>query len=325
MEQRKTTTPGMTGTVAGVDVCKAHLDVALHAAPDEARFANNEDGRNELIAWLKAREVGRVGLEATGGYEKALFALLELSGFEAIRHQPLEVRLFARLKRKRAKTDRLDARIIAAATAQADSLKAAGDARLADLSERLTAYEQAADILAQMRTYREHTRLADLRAGLEETIRLLAARKKALLADLLARIRAEGDLLRRFNLLVSMPGVGKTIAAVLLIRMPELGAMEHGQPASLLGVAPFNRDSGKTVGAAFIQGGRERPRRFLYLAAVTAWRCNRDLKAFGDGLMKRGKPFKVAIVAIMRKLVEAANLVLKRGSPWLPQKPNPAS
>ena len=320
MEQRKTTT-----NVAGVDVCKAHLDVAVHAAADEARFSNDEAGRCALIAWLKAREVGRVGLEATGGYEKAIFALLGLSGFQAIRHQPLEVRLFARLKRRRAKTDRLDARIIAAATAQSDTFKAAADARLADLSERLTAYEQAADILAQMRTYREHTRLPDLRAELEGTIRLLAARKKALLADLLARIRAETDLLGRFNLLKSLPGVGCTIAAALLIRMPELGAMEHGQPASMLGVAPFNRDSGKTFGAAFIQGGRERPRRFLYLAALTAWRCDPAFRSFANALMDRGKPFKVAIVAVMRKLVEAANLVLKRGSPWTPHKPQPSA
>jgi transposase len=317
MKHGKTSTPGKTGTgVAGIDIAKAHLDVALHGGADEACFANDAAGQAMLAGWLRARGVVRVGMEATGGYERGVLACLQAEGFETVLHQPLEVRLFARLKRRRAKTDKLDAVLIAAATAQTDTLKAAADPRLSELAMRLTAYEQAADLLAQARTHREHTTLKDLRARLEAQIRILAAHKKALLEDLLARIRKEADLLRRFNLLLSLPGVGKTIAAVLLIRMPELGAMEHGQAASLLGVAPFNRDSGRSTGEAFIQGGRERPRRFVYLAALAARRCDRQLKAFAAGLLERGKAPKVVLVAIMRKLIEAANLVLKRGRPW---------
>lgn len=319
MEQRKTSTG-----IAGVDIAKAHLDVALHGAADEARFANSADGHALLADWLKARGVGRVGMEATGGYEREVVGLLQARGFETVLHQPLEVRLFARLKRRRAKTDQLDARLIAAATAQADGVRAAADPRLCELAQRLTAYEQAADLLAQARTYREHTKLPDLRARLEDQIRIMAAHKKALLKDLLARIQDHADLHRRFNLLLSLPGVGRTVAAVLLIRMPELGAMEHGQSASLLGVAPFNRDSGKSRGEAFIQGGRSRPRRFVYLAALAAKRCDATLKAFATSLLARGKPPKVVLVAIMRKLVEAANLVLKRGEPWGEEKPKHA-
>lgn len=324
MEQRKTSTK-----VAGVDIAKAHLDVALDGgmqdgAAGEARFANDADGQAGLADWLTARGVTRVGMEATGGYERGVLGLLQARGFETVLHQPMEVRLFARLKRRRAKTDRLDARLIAAATAQAATAQAAADPRLSELARRLTAYEQAADLLAQAKTYREHTSLPDLKASLEALIAKLAAHKKALLADLLARIRKEEDLRKRFDLLLSLPGVGKTIAAVLLIRMPELGAMEHGQSASLLGVAPFNRDSGKTTGEAFTQGGRSRPRRFVYIAALAAKRCDKTLKAFAEGLLARGKPAKVVLVAIMRKLIEAANLVIKRGQPWGEEKPKPA-
>lgn len=325
MEHGKTSTPGKTGTgVAGVDIAKAHLDVAVHGSADEAQFPNTADGHALLADWLDARGVTRVGMEATGGYERGLLGALEARGFSTVLHQPIEVRLFARLKRRKAKTDRLDARLIAAATAQSDSLKAAADPRFCELAQRLTAYEQAADLLAQARTYREHTKLPDLRARLEDQIRMLAAHKKTLLKDLLARIQDHADLRRRFDLLLSLPGVGKTVAAVFLIRMPELGAMEHGQGASLLGVAPFNRESGKSKGETFIQGGRARPRRFAYLAALAAKRCDRDFNAFATRLLARGKPPKVVLVAIMRKLIEAANLVLKRGTPWSEEKPKHA-
>ena len=319
MEQRKTSTK-----IAGVDISKRHLDVAVHGSEDEARFDNTPEGHAALASWLARRGVARVGMEATGGYEKGVCCFLQEAGFETVLHQPLEVRLFARLRRQRAKSDRLDARLIATATAQVEAVKAAADPYIAELAERMTAYEQAADLLAQARTYREHTRLADLRAGLEDHIRILAARKKALAADLVRRIRGREDLGRRFDLLLSLSGIGKIVAAALVIRMPELGAMDHGQPSALLGVAPFDRDSGGWKGQRFIGGGRQRPRRLVYIAALAARRTDPDLKAFADRLAARGKPAKVVLVAVMRKLIEAANLVLKRGTPWSEKKPKTA-
>lgn len=313
MEQRKTSTK-----IAGIDIGKRHLDVAVHGSEDEARFANATAGFAMLGDWLAQRGVRRVGLEASGGYEKGVCRGLQDRGFETVLHQPLEVRLFARLKRKRAKSDRLDARLIAAATAQVEAVKAAADPYLTELAERMTAYEQAADLLAQARTHREHTRLADLRADLADHIRILAARKKALAADLVRRIRARTDLARRFDLVASLPGVGAINAAALVIRMPELGAMDHGQASALLGVAPFDRDSGQWKGQRFIGGGRQRPRRLIYMAALTARRTDPGLKNFADRLAAKGKPPKVVLVALMRKIIEAANLVLKRGTPWTP-------
>ncbi len=314
MEQRQT-----SRKIAGVDVGKSRLDVAVHGLEDTTQVGNDLPGYSELIGWLKAREVGRVGLEATGGYERGVRLALETAGFEVLVHQPLEVRMFARLKRRKAKNDKLDAQVIAAATAQVDGVRAAQDPRLVELAERLTVYEQITDQAAQLKTCLEHVTLKDLAADVGKQIAALTRLKTKLAKDVIAMIKAHADLLARFRLLISLPGVGPIVAATLVVRMPELGSMRKGQAASLIGVAPFDRDSGQWKGLRFIHGGRSRPRRMLYLAALAAKRCDPGLKAFADQLLKRGKPPKLAIVAVMRKLVEAANLVLSRGQPWLKQ------
>jgi transposase len=132
----------------------------------------------------------------------------------------------------------------------------------------------------------------------------------------LRRAVPHADLAQRLRLLTSLPGFGPVVAASLVIRMPELGAMKKGQAAALIGVAPFDRDSGQWKGQRFISGGRDRPRRMLYLAALAAKTFDPAFKAFAQALIGRGKPKKVAIVAVMRKLIEAANLILARATPW---------
>lgn len=311
MEQVKSNTK-----VAGVDVGKHWLDAATHGQAQGLQVANDAAGRAGLIAWLVEHGVARVGLEASGGYEQAVRSDLEAAGLEVVIHQPLEVRLFARLKRLRAKTDRIDAALIAAATAQVEAVRAAQDPLLAELAQRLTAYEQITEQAARMKICMEHVTLADLEAALREQIACLVRLKARLAAQILARIKTRPDLLARYRLLLSLPGVGPVVAASLLVRMPELGTLRKGQPASLLGVAPFARDSGQWKGLRFIAGGRSRPRRMLYIAALAAKRCDPGLKAFAQRLTAAGKPVKVAIVAVMRKLIEAANLVLQRQQPW---------
>jgi transposase len=273
-------------------------------------------GIGELIAWLRDRQVGRVGLEATGGYERGVREALSAAGLEVVVHQPLEVRLFARLKRLRAKNDRIDAVLIAAATAQVEAVKAASDPRLSELADRLTAYEHVADQLAQTRTFMEHVTQEDLVEALKTHMRGLAALKARLLAKVLDLIRAEADLAERLKLLVGLPGVGPVVAAQMIVRMPELGAMKRGQAACLLGVAPFDRESGQSKGQRVIAGGRRRPRRMLYIAAMVARRHDPGFEAFAQRLAAKGKPPKVILVAIMRKLIEAANTVLARKTPW---------
>ncbi|MEP6968706.1 MAG: IS110 family transposase [Pseudomonadota bacterium] len=306
-----------TRKIAGVDVGKLRLDAAVHGLDELIQVANGPAGFAELISWLRAREVVRVGLEATGGYERALRAALEAAAFEVVVHQPIEVRLFARLKRRRAKNDKLDARLIAAATAQVEAVKAAQDPGLWDLAERLTAYEQITDQLAELRGFMEHVTLEDLAKTLKAQIRSLERLKAKLAGQVLSRIKARADLAERLKLLISLPGIGPIVAASLVVRMPELGAMDRGQAASLLGVAPFDRDSGQFKGMRFIAGGRSRPRRMLYLAALSAKRCDNGFKAFAQRLLDHGKAPKVVAVAVMRKLIEAANLVLARGQPWV--------
>lgn len=311
MNEEKSTT-----RIAGVDVSKPRLDVAIHGLEAMLQVANTPVGHAELLAWLAQHQVGRVGLEATGGYERDVVEALQASGLEVVLHQPIEVRLFARIKRLRAKNDRIDARLIALATAQVDTVKATADPRLTELAERMTAYEQASDLVTLLKTQMEHVRLPDLIADANAQLALLTARKARLAKDLERRIRLWPDLARRFDLVRSLPGVGPIVALGLIIRMPELGAMNRGQPAALIGVAPYDRDSGAHKGQRFIAGGRRRPRRLLYIAALAAKRCDPGFKAFAEHLAANGKEPKKAIVAIMRKLIEAANLILKRNQPW---------
>lgn len=313
MNEAKTNT-----RIAGVDVSKPRLDVAVHGSEAMIQVANTPAGHAELLDWLAGRQVGRVGLEATGGYERDVMQALQAAGLEVVLHQPLEIRLFARIKRLRAKNDRLDARLIALATAQVDAVKAAADPRLAELAERMTAYEQATDLLTLLKTQMEHIRLPDLIADARAQLTLLSARKVRLAADLQRRIRFWPDLAHRFDLARSLPGVGPIVALALVIRMPELGTMTRGQAAALIGVAPYDRDSGNHKGQRFIGGGRRRPRRLLYIAALAAKRCDPGFKAFACRLAENGTQPKKIVVAVMRKLIEAANLVLKRDQPWLP-------
>ena len=170
MERGKTSTK-----CAGIDVSKRWLDASVHGVEGVIRVANAAAGWSELIGWLGEQGVTRAGLEASGGYERQVRTALEAAGLEVVVHQPLEVRLFARLKRLRAKNDRLDAALIAAATAQTDAVKAAADPRLQELAERLTAYEQVTDQLAELKAFMEHVRLKDVAAALRAQIRSLAA------------------------------------------------------------------------------------------------------------------------------------------------------
>ena len=300
----------------GIDVGKRWLDAAVHGLSETLRVGNDAEGIARLIAWLEGHGARRVGLEASGGYERLVRSALEAAGFEVVVHQPIEVRLFARLKRLKAKNDRLDAALIAAATAQVDAVKAVADPRLQELAERLTAYEQVTDQLAELKTAMEQVRLKDVAADFARLMSALAELKQKLLRQVIAQIKAHPDLLARYRLLLSLPGFGPAVSASLVVRMPELGQMHHGQAASLLGVAPFDRDSGQFKGMRFIFGGRTRPRRMVYLAALSAKRWDPTFKAHADRLLARGKAAKVVIVAVMRHLIEAANLVLARGQPW---------
>jgi transposase len=302
---------------AGIDAAKAKLDAAVHGLPEAFKVGNDEAGWRVLAQWFAQHGVTRVGIEASGGYERGVSAFLRGRGLEVMTHQPAQIRAFARFKRIKAKNDKIDAAVIAAATAQTDTVRAASDPLLVELGDRLTAYEQAADLVARMKTMLEHIGLPDVKLQHQAQLKALKRWKDQLASDLIGRIAQHPELQRRFDLLISLPGVGKIVAASLVLRMPELGAMTRGQAASLLGVAPFDRDTGQSHGQRHIFGGRARVRRMVYLAATVAKRIDPALKAFANRLADAGKKPKVVLVAVMRKLIQAANTVLERGTPWV--------
>lgn len=306
--------------VGGIDIGKAFLDLAVVPSGQCCRVSNDAAGWSEAIAWLRAAGVERVGLEASGGYERGVVGALRGHGLVVCLYQPLQVQLFGRMRLKRAKNDRLDARLIAAFTAQAEVPPAAPDAELTALADRLVYVDQLSEDIARLKTRLEHRpdpRIAGLIAA---DIAELTARRRRERALLEADVRQNPVLCRRMDLLLSIPGLGQPTALALLIGMPELGAISREQAAALIGLAPFDRDSGMHKGQRHIAGGRARPRKAVYAAALPAtFKWNPALKSLYQRLIARGKAHKQALVACARKLVVYANTVLARDTPWQTQ------
>ena len=307
---------------AGVDVGKTQLDVAIHGRSTAARMSNDETGWRALAALLAEAGVERVGLEASGGYERGVAEHLRQAGLTVVVLQPIQVRAFARAALRRAKNDRLDAALIAAFTALGGGRGTAPDRRLAALAEELVFLEQSEDDLVRCKTRLEHTRSGRLRALIHADIVRLNARRARTLARIIAGLRAKADLARRLELLLSIPGLGERTAATLLVALPELGHLSREQVAALAGLCPYDCDSGSRSGERHIAGGRARVRRALYAAAVSAaTRWNPALVAVYRRLRERGKTAKQTLVACARKLLILANAVLARGTPWSPEAP----
>jgi transposase len=302
---------------AGIDVSKRKLDVALHGSAERLQIGNEPLGHGELLGWLGERGVRRVGIEASGGHERAIVGRLRQEGFEVVVFQPAQVRAYAKFHLRRAKNDRLDAALIAACAAHVQTVHAPPDARLSPLADHLTLIEQIGEDIARHKTRLETCRDPhgrDFWKG--ETARLEAARKKELKA-LERAVRQHRDLARRLDLIESVQGIGMKTALAILIRMPEIGRLSREEAASLAGLAPFDDESGEQIGARRIQGGRKRLRNSLYSAALpAAFRWNPYLIALYGRLLAKGKLHKVALVACARKLLIFANAVVQRGTPW---------
>lgn len=302
---------------AGVDVGKAALDVALPSDARRWRFANDAEGHEALVVLLSELGVARVGLEASGGYERALVERLRSAGLDVILFQPRQVRAYASYRLRRAKNDAIDAGLIAACAAEHGPGRGAPDPRLVALAEPLRLLEQTEDDIARLKTRREAYRCPEIRARLADEIKRFKAARLAQIKRLRGALAAEPDLAQRFELVVSIAGIGERTALTLLIAMPELGAMSREQAASLAGLAPFDRDSGKHKGRRMIAGGRTNVRTALYAAALpAAFKWNTALVALYQRLKAHGKSHKQALIACARKLLIYANAVLARGAPW---------
>ena len=305
-------------TTAGIDTSKAKLDVALHGRAEHWQVENSATGWRRLAADLARAGVTRVGIEATGGYERGVVAQLRAKGFTVLVLQPIQVKAYARVHLRRAKNDKLDAVLIAACAASLDQRRLEPDPRLEALAPHLTFVEQIEEDIARLKVRLEHIAEPRLKRMVVADIARLKARRAAELLRIATALRAHDDLARRLALVLSVPGLGERTALALLIRMPELGRLNREEAAALAGLAPFDDDTGQRKGQRSIAGGRGRLRRSLFAAALpAAFRWNKALIALYRRLTAGGKAHKLALIACARKLLIYANTVVHRGTPWV--------
>jgi transposase len=309
----------MTETTIGVDVSKDFLDAHRHPDGDGRRFANNAAGHKALIAWIGGG-ISRIVFEPTGPYHGALERALAKAGLPMVKVNPRQARRFAEATGKLAKTDQLDAALLARMGALLQlEIRPARNEAIAELKQLLIAREALVKDRTAAKNRGKALGLTVLKRQNAERLRQIERQMATIEAEIETRIQGDVQLAKRFGILTSIPGVARLTAFVLLIEMPELGTMEPGQTASLSGLAPIARQSGRWIGKAFIRGGRANVRQALYMPALVAMRFNPDLKAKYAQLVGAGKPAKVAITAIMRKLIVMANALLKAGRPWMPK------
>lgn len=307
--------------VAGIDTGKYKLDIALLHGEATLQVDNTDEGHRQLIGWLRRHCVGRIGIEASGGYERCVVRYLRRQEINVVLLHAAKVRAYANFIGQRAKNDKLDAALIAECTHLAKDTDAP-DPRLEKLLETMTFLEQIEQDRARAKTRREGFSDPELLDRLKVEIKRLNAQRTALIKHLKAELRQHQDLGRRFELILSIDGLGERTALALVIRMPELGTLSREQAAALAGLAPFDKDSGTLKGKRQIVGGRGRLRKSLYAAALPAanfW--NKELKQLYKRLKKAGKPHKVALVAVARKLLIFANAVVAKGTMWTEEKP----
>jgi transposase len=302
---------------AGIDTAKAKLDIAIHGRAERWQVDNTLLGWRRLAADLAKAKVARVGIEASGGYERGVIRHLRKRGFTVLLLQPIQVRAFARVHLRRAKNDALDATLIAAFAALTDQPNRELDERLAELAHDLTFIEQAEEDMARFKTRLEHIDDPRRRRLVMADIARLKARRTAEMLRIVRRLRAHDDLAMRLDLVLSVPGIGERTALALIVRMPELGRVSREQAAALAGLAPFDDDSGTHKGYRHIAGGRGRLRRSLFAAALpAAFRWNKALVTLYARLTAHGKAHNAALIACARKLLIYANTVVARGTPW---------
>ncbi len=307
-----------TIVTAGIDTSKDKLDIAIHGQAGGLTVENNAAGWKRLAVWLKQAGVGRAGIEATGGYKRGALRHLQKTGFTVVLLQPLQIKAFARVMLRRAKSDRLDAALIATCTHQIDACnKMTPDPRFDALGDHLTYIEQIEEDIARFKTRLEHIGEARLRKNVDADIKRLEIRRLREMSRLRDALWQHDDLATRYTLVLSIPSIGERTALSLIVRMPGLGQVSREEAASLAGLAPFVHESGKFKGKTHIGGGRARLRRSLYIAALPgAFFWNPQLQALYQRLISRGKSPKSALVACARKLLIFANAIVARGTPW---------
>jgi transposase len=303
----------------GVDIAKSTLDVAVSSSEAVRQFANDPEGVTNAVSYIASVKPIGIILEATGNLEMPLAAALQAACLPVAVINPRQVRDFARATGALAKTDTIDARILALFGARVKpEIRPLPDQKAREMRNLLTRRRQLIEMLTA-----EHNRLSqagdDIHPSIEIHIKWLEEALSGINDDLDRRIRLSPSWLEKDNLLKSVPGVGKVVSSSLLIELPELGRLNRRKIAALVGVAPLNRDSGTMRGRRTVWGGRAKLRSVLYMAALVASRRNPIIAAFYQRLLDAGKVKKVALVACMRKLLTILNAMMRTMTAWQPE------
>ena len=300
----------------GIDVSKAWLDVAVHEAEEAFRVGNEEAGIASLVKRLKKWKPTLVVLEPTGGFEMLVVAELSHASLPVVVVNAKRIRDFARATGRLAKTDKLDAKVLAHfAAAVRPAVRGLPTEEEEQLTAVLTRRRQILDMLTVEKN-RLVTVRANMRAELQEHIHWLSQRLRQLDKEMEAFVKGTPAWKEKDALLQSVPGVGPVTSATLMGMLPELGQLNRQEIAALVGVAPMNKDSGKKSGKRRIYGGRADVRSVLYMAVLSATRFNRVIKKFYVRLIQHGKETKVALTACMRKLLVILNAIARSQQPW---------
>ena len=300
----------------GIDVSKSQLDFAVLPSNERGHHANDEAGIAALVSFVRGLGATLIVLESSGGYEANAASALALAELPVAVVNPRQVRDFARATGTLAKTDEIDALILARfGEAVRPEIKPLPDEDARALTAFVARRRQLVEMLVAERNRRAHSHRS-LRVGIDRHIKFLERELENADKDLGRAVEASPVWRAKDNLLQSVPGVGKATSRVLLASLPELGALNRREIAAIAGVAPLNRDSGQYRGKRTTWGGRADVRTALYMAALVASRFNPLLKAFYARLCAAGKPKKVALVAVMRKLLTILNSILKNEKPW---------
>jgi transposase len=304
----------------GIDVAKDSFCVACRPEGIRLSLPNNSEGHRNLVVALRKHRVELIVMEATGGYERSLTAELLQEGFPVVVANPRQVRDFARGLGKMAKTDPIDADVLAQfAQTVHPTPRAFKDLEFAEFVSRR---RQLVELHTQESNRLDTLRHPTVRRRAQSLLRTIQREIDEIEQLIQKHIQGDDELRRKDQILRSTPGVGPQTSAMLLAHLPELGQISRQAIAALAGLAPWDHKSGKFNGRSHIFGGRSQVRSVLYMAALTATRCNPQIKAFYQRLIHEGKLFKVAITACMRKLLITLNTMLKEQRPWSLQPKN---
>jgi transposase len=300
----------------GIDVCKDHFDISVRPTSEKMQFANDDDGIDMLIQRLDPLHSTLIVMEATGSYHRQLLGRLLAAGLPAIAINPRQARDFARALGRLAKTDSIDADVLAEFGEKIrPELRSIADDATQKLEAICTRRRQLVSMLTAEKN-RLHSCSSSMRPLVKKHIQWLEKHIEQLEKDLDKQIRSTPAWRDKDDLLRSCKGIGPTTSHTMLACLPELGTLNRGQIAALVGVAPFNQDTGKYRGPRHIQGGRIDVRCVLYMATLAAIRSNAAISAFHKRLIAAGKAKKVAITACMRKLLTILNAIIRTNKPW---------